>query len=427
MALTLLILLILLNGLFSMSEMALVSSRKARLQQRADTGSKGAKMALSLADNPSHFLSTVQVGITTIGILSGAFGENAIAAKLIEVFQKYPTLAPHSHLLATIIMVLTITYFSVVVGELVPKRLALLKPEAIAAVVATPMYWLSRVMHPLVAFISFSGNVLLRVLGANSKRDDAVSEEEVRVLIDQGTEAGVFEKSERVLISNVFQLNDLKITAIMTPRKDVVYLDVNASDKELKEILIAHAHSRLPVCRGGFDQVVGVVGAKDLFAQFLSHGKLKVESTMHKPLYVPKSITPMTLLDVLRKSHESFAVVVDEYGSASGVVTLADVLEAIVGELPFSVGGDNPTAVRREDGSWLVDGGLSVRRFEELLGARGLAGEKSGAFHTVGGFLLSHLGHIPVVGECYQWGSWRFEVIDMDHSRIDKILLSQNP
>lgn len=420
-----LLVLILINGLFAMSEIAIVSSRKARLQQRAEAGSSGARMALKLADDPGKMLSTVQVGITTIGILSGAFGENAIAERLITVFNDYPLLAPYAKGLATVVMVVVITFFSVVLGELVPKRLALLNPESVATTIARPMDLLSRLAHPLVALFSIASSALLHLLGARRPDEPPVTEEEIKVMLQQGTDAGVFEHSEQAMVGNVFRLDDLRVTAIMTRRRDITFLDLEDSDAENLATLSEGRYQTLPVCRGGLDDVVGLLDAKDFLGRTLKGDKPSLADVVHKALYVPETISPNQLLTTLRRHRSYVALVVDEYGNLEGMVTLTDLLEAIVGDLPdFESEGDD--IVRREDGSLLLDGTLPLDRISDLLELASPLDDDGGEFHTLGGFVMAELGSVPGVGEHFLHRGWRFEVVDMDHTRVDRVLVSRS-
>jgi len=416
--------LILVNGVFAMSEIAIVSSRRARLQQRADAGSGGARMALRLSQDPGNFLSTVQVGITTIGILSGAFGENAIAERLIAVFDQYPLLAPYSKGLATVAMVAIITYLSVVLGELVPKRFALQHPETIATLIATPMHWLSRLTYPLVRLFSLSSAVLLGLLGARGSNEPPVTEEEIKSMLKEGTEAGVFEHAEQAMVGNVFRLDDLRMTAIMTPRPDIAFLDLDDPPAVNREKLATGNYLTWPVCRDGLDQVVGVLDAKDLLRRVLSGAELDIEAALRPVLFVPESISPMQLIETFRRRRTTVALVVDEYGGVEGVVTLSDLLEAIVGDLPWeTTGEDEDAAVRRDDGSWLLDAGLPLDRLQAIF-PQAQAPDARAGYHTLGGLVMDRLGRIPSVGDRFDWGGLRFEVVDMDRRRVDRLLVA---
>ena len=417
-----LLLLILVNGLFAMSEMAVVSSRKTRLQQWADEGKSGAGVALELAAEPGHFLSAVQVGITLIGILSGAFGEATIATGISDRIAQVPSLAPHAETIALAVVVLGITFLSLILGELAPKRFALRNPEGIAVMIARPMRLLAKAAHPLVWFLSFTTESVLKLLGSRPVSTPPVTEEEIKVMMEQGTEAGVFEQEEQQLVANVFRLDRQKVGAIMTPRVDVVYLDVEDSSDDIQRKILDSSHSVMPVCRGGIINVLGIVHAKDLLRRSLSGESFDLLSLLTSPLFIPENATAMKLLEMCRKSGRHVAFVVDEYGDVQGLVSINDVLESIVGDIPSEGEPAEALAVRREDGSWLLDGMLPMEKFGELFPDVGLPEEESGTYHTLSGFILMRLGRIPAVADHFSWHGWRFEVVDMDGKRIDKVL-----
>jgi putative hemolysin len=414
-----------LNGLFAMSEIAILSARKIRLQQAVEDGVAGARTALELANEPSHFLSTIQVGITLIGIMSGALGEAALSDKLAAYLGQFPVLAPYSAGLALAAVVVCITYFSLIIGELVPKRLALFKPEQIAIVMAGPMRWLSRLAYPLVKLLSWSTDFVLWVLRAKKSEEPTVSEKEIKLMIDQGTEAGVFHKGEKEMVSNVMRLDAIKIGAIMTPRMDIYYLDVGNPIEESRRRLIESPHSVIPVCRNGLDNVLGVIEAKDLLRRALSGEELKLTAAIRPANYIPKSLSPVQLLEEFKRSKIALALVVDEYGEVAGLATLKDVMEAIVGDLPSEETEDEePEAIQREDGSWLLDGTLTIEKFKQLFELETLPDEASGNFHTIGGFVMLQLGHVPRASDRFEAAGLQFEVVDMDRNRVDKILVS---
>lgn len=423
MDLLIILFLIVLNGVFAMSEIAVVSSRKVRLQQRAEAGSHGAAAALKLANEPGHFLSTIQVGITTIGIFSGAFGEATLAAPLETWLLQFPLVADYARPVAVVLVVMLITYLSVVLGELVPKRLALHNPEGLATIFARPLNALGRITSPLVALFSKSSELLLRLLGSKPDSDAPVTDEEIKVLMQQGTEAGVFESSEGQLVANVLRMDDLNLNQIMTPRIDVSVIDVADSPEQIRDQILACNYSRLVVCRDGLDQVIGVVYAKDLLNQLLSGKTLDVQADMRTPLYVPETVAPMQLMSLFKRHRETFALVVDEYGDVQGVVTLADIMEAIVGDLPSEDATEEADIVRREDGSLLVDGLLAIDKLKDVLGLSELPDEESGDYHTVSGFVMTVLGRLPKTADHFDWQGHRFEVVDMDRNRVDKLLV----
>ncbi len=427
MELILLGVLILLNGILAMSEIAVVSSRKARLQRLVDDGMPGAGTAMSLHESPSTFLSTIQVGITSVGILSGAIGEAALADPLTEWIAGAPLLAPYARPLSLGIVVVGLTYLSVVVGELVPKRLALLKPEVIAAFVSRPMHWLARAARPLVWLLSASSDVVLRLFRARRSDEPPVTDEEIEVLMQQGAEAGVFHSSEQEIVANVLRLDEQRIGAIMTPRADIFAIDLEEDETEVRKQLAGSPHHRVVVVRGGFEKVVGVLSVADLLSPAFDGRPLEIERLVRPPLYVPESVTTTKLMELFRKARAQFALIVDEYGELQGLVTLTDVMVSIVGEVPAEGVAAEQDAVQREDGSWLIDGAIGSERFRSLLDLDLLPGEDDGAFNTLAGFALHQLGRIPVVGERFEAAGLRFEVVDMDRTRIDKLLVSRLP
>ena len=420
----LLLALISLNGLFAMSEIAILSARQIRLRQAVDDGSSGAKTALSLAEKPSHFLSTVQVGITLIGIMSGAIGEAALSSRVESLLRQSPWLAPYSEALSLAVVVVSITYVSLIIGELVPKRLALIRAEAIAIRVAVPMRILSLLAYPLVRLLTWSTDLILFVLRAGKGEAPLITEREISLMIDEGTAAGVFHKSEKAMVSNVMRLDALKVGAIMTPRMDIYAIDLASPPEELRRRLIDSVHSVIPVCRNGLDNVVGVVEAKDLMRRALSGEELKLAAAIRPVTYLPKSLSSVELLEQFRKSKISLALVVDEYGELAGLATLKDVLEAIVGEMPSEEPWeDEPEAIQRGDGSWLLDGTLSIGKFQQILGVPDFPEAKEGGYHTIAGFVMQQLGRVPRASDRFRWGGLVFEVLDMDRQRIDKILV----
>jgi len=418
-----LFLLILLNGVFAMAEIALVSSRKARLQKLADDGSLGAKAAMRLHDDPSSFLSTVQVGITSIGILSGVVGEDALATPIAEWLATFSGFERYARPVAVGLVVVLITYLSVVIGELVPKRLALLAPEKIAAIIAPAMSALPRVARPLVWLFSFSGDLILRPFNARRSNEPPVTDEEIKVLMEQGAEAGVFHESEQEIVSNVLRLDEQRIGTIMTPRKDVHFVDLDEPE-ELRSKIDENEYGRLVVCRGGLENVLGVLHVGDLLKPALAGGVLDVESVTRPALFVPDTVTTSQLLENFRKTRVQFALVVDEYGELEGVVSLTDVLTSIVGELPDDDEEIDADAVQREDGSWLLDASMMVERFCSMFDVDELPGSDTGGFHTIGGFVMHQLGRVPRVADHFDCLSMRFEVLDMDRHRVDKVLLT---
>lgn len=417
------LLLILLNAVFAMSEIAIVSARRPRLHHMADEQRPGAAAALALQEEPSRFLSTIQVGITTVGILAGAIGETVLADPLAAWLNRYPAVQPYSGGLAFALVVIVITYLSVVLGELVPKRLALLAPERIASFVAPAMAWLARAAAPLVTLLSGSSNAVLRLMGARRGNEPPVTNEEIRVLMEQGAEAGVFHETEQEMVANVMRLDTQRITAIFTPRGDIYTIDLEDPPEEIRRRLAESPYSRLVVCRGGLEHIVGVLQIADLVKQTLQGESLPIEKAMRAPLYVPETITTTRLLELFRNSRAKYALVIDEYGDLQGLVTMTDVLTSIVGDMPEEQIQEETEAVQRADGSWLIDGSISVERFKQLLDIDQLPQEEEGHFNTLCGFVLNQLGRIPAVADSFQCEGLRFEVVDMDRHRVDKLLV----
>lgn len=415
--------LIIANGVFSMSEMAIVSARKVRLQQLANQGDAKAKAALKLAESPNHFLSTVQVGISLIGILTGAFGGATIASRLTIYIKRVPLLAPYSDPLSFGIVVLLITYFSLIIGELVPKRLALNNPERIASIVAIPMQALAAIASPVVFLLSASTDLILRVLGITASTEPQVTEEEIKILIEQGTEAGTFEEAEQDMVERVFRLGDRPVSYLMTPRPDIVWLDLEDSADENRQKMVDSAYSRYPICQGGLDNVLGVIPVTDLLARSFRGEPLDLTVGLRQPVFVPESTRGLKVLELFKQTITHMALVVDEYGVIQGLVTLNDIMSEIVGDVPSTDGQDQPQAVQREDGSWLLDGMLPVEEFLELFGMEQWEPEERGSYQTLGGFVITNLGRIPAAADYFEWQSMRIEVMDMDGNRVDKVLV----
>ncbi|BAY09169.1 putative hemolysin [Calothrix sp. NIES-2098] len=415
--------LIIANGVFAMSEMAIVSARKVRLQQMANQGDVKARAALKLAESPNQFFSTIQIGITLIGILTGAFGGATIAEKFAVYVRLIPFLAPYSQPLSFGLVVLIITYFSLVVGELVPKRLALNNPEAIAAFVAIPMRALAAIASPAVYLLSASTELVLRVLGIRASTEPQVTEEEIKILIEQGTEAGTFEEAEQDMVERVFRLGDRPVSAFMTPRPDIVWLDLDDTPEENRQKMVESAYSRYPVCQEGLDNVLGVIPVTDLLARSFKCEPLDLTVGLRQPVFVPESTRGLKVLELFKQTVTHMALVVDEYGVIQGLVTLNDIMSEIVGDVPAGPGQDEPQAVQREDGSWLLDGMLPVDEFLEIFGMEEWESEERGSYQTLGGFVITHLGRIPAAADHFEWQGMRFEVMDMDGNRVDKVLV----
>lgn len=426
MDLALLLFLILLNGVFAMSEIAVVSARKARLQRLAEDGSPGARSALALHNEPSHFLSTIQVGITSVGILSGAIGETALADPLALWLSGFALTEAYARSIALTVVVVGLTYFSVVVGELVPKHLGLLAPEGIASLVARPMATLARITRPMVWLLSSSSALILRLLGARRKDEPPVTDDEINVLMGQGAEAGIFHESEQEIVSNVLRLDEQRVGAIMTHRSDIFVIDLDEPEEEIRRRLADCPYERIVVCRDGLEHIVGVLRTADLLQPALVGAPLEIERHLSQPLYVPESLTTTQLMESLRQARTHLALIVDEYGELEGLATLTDVLAAIVGDLPASDADVTSDIVQRQDGSWLVDGSVTPERLKSELEIGGdLPGEDENAYNTLGGFVMHMLRRMPAVADQFTWEDLRFEVVDMDRKRVDKLLVTR--
>ncbi len=421
------ILLLVANGVFAMSEIAVVTARKARLRQRADAGDAKARVALELANAPDRFLSTIQIGITLVGILAGAFGGATIAEQLAARLSVVPWLAPYSEAIGIAVVVIVITYLSLIIGELVPKRLALNNPEGIASRVAGPMSKLSVFAAPVVKLLSVSTAAVLKLLGVKPSAEPPITEEEIKVLIEQGTQAGVFAEVEQEMVESVFRLADRRVSRLMTQRLEIVWLDVGAPLEEVRRKIGENRFSRFPVCQGSLDNILGVVKARDLLERSLAGDVLDLRACMRPPLFVPETRTALQTLELFKASQTHIALVIDEYGALEGLVTINDVMEAIVGDIPLAGEQAETSAVQREDGSWLLDGMLPVDEFKELFPVGVLPGEERGDYHTLAGFVMMRLGRIPAAADHFEWGGLRFEVMDMDGNRVDKILVAPAP
>ncbi len=421
----LILLLIVINGLFAMAEIAVISARKTRLQQRASEGDKGALVALELADTPNRFLSTVQVGITLIGVLSGAVGGATVAGDLAALLQRVGWLQPYAAPAALGIVVVATTYLTLVIGELVPKRLALSNPERLAAIVSRPLRALATVARPAVRLLSNSTDLVLRALGVQPSTEPPVTEEELRVLLEEGTEAGIFEEAEQDMVESILLLGDRRAASLMTPRPEIVWLDPSDPPTEIHRKILDSGYSRFPVARGSLDTVVGEAQAKDLLARYLADEPFDLGAVLRRPLYVPEVMPALSVLEHFKQSGTEMALVIDEYGLVAGLVTLQDILEAIVGDIPSADEAQEPEIVQREDGSWLLDAMLPTNEVKELFDVDELPGEEQGLYQTLAGFVVAHMGRLPSVADFFVWNGLRFEVIDMDGNRVDRILVER--
>ena len=419
--------LIFINGFFSMSEIALVSARKVRLEQRAAEGDHGAAQALGLTQSANRLLSSVQIGITLVSMFTGALGGATLSSHLAVLFMKPAWLAPYANVVALILVVLATTYFSLVLGELIPKRLGLNNPEKIASRVAGTMTFISKISAPIIHLLTASTDLGLRLLGASPNQEPPITEEEIKGLVEEGTQVGVFEETEQDMIEGVFRLNDRLINAIMTPRTEIEWLDLEDPSQVILDEVMRSSHSRFPVAESSLDEVVGILNAKDLLEQHLSNKPFDLLALVQKPLFVPENTPASRVLELVRQSGLHEALVIDEYGGLLGMVTLFDVLEAIVGELPASDEPSEPEVIRREDGSYLLDGLLPIDELKDLFELDDLPGEEKIGYQTLAGFILNQLGTIPSSGQHFQYQNYTFEVMDMDGRRVDKVLVTPLP
>ncbi len=413
--------LILLNGVFAMSEIALVTARRVRLQRLADAGDASAQAAIELGDDPNRFLSTVQIGITSIGILNGIVGEATLAYPFSIWLRHMGVEDRVSEYLATVLVVVSITYFSIVLGELVPKRIGQISPEPIARIVARPMLLLAAMTKPFVRLLSGSTQIVLRSFGVTERVEPSVTQEEINLMLAEGSSAGVIEQHEHQMVRNVFRLDDRQIASLMVPRSEIVCFDVNDPQEENLKHFEESDHSRYPVVRGGWDEVLGVANARQLLAQTLRGEKLSLTENLQPAVFVPESLTGMELLENFKNSGVKLAFVVDEYGEVQGIVTLQDVMEAITGEFKTHRAED-AWAVQREDGSWLLDGLIPIPELKDRLGLEGVPEEERGRYNTLSGMLMLLLGRIPQTTDRCEWEDWIFEIVDLDGKRIDKVL-----
>ncbi len=419
-------LLIAANGILAMAEIAVVSSRKARLQKWAEEGDKQARAALALANSPDNFLSTIQSGITLIGVCAGAVGGATLSDELSNHFDRVlPWMAPWSDGVALALIVGTIAYLSLVFGELVPKRLALSAPEKVSRYVAGPMSTLTRVLYPLVKILSFSTEAVMAVLGKHQLDELPITEAEIQVLVEEGMAAGVFHQSEPELVRRILDLDQVRVSTLMTPKRDLVWLDTKDPPGAILAKIQASTHTRFPVADGGLDNVLGLVNARDLFVQWVSRATIDLQSCMYKPLIVPESLTALEVLESFKLSRIHVAMVMNEYGGLLGLVTIIDIVETVLGDLPEAGDTARWQANRREDGSWLFDAVTPIAEFKRTMSiTTELPEEKDGYYQTLGGFVLHQLEHVPQEGEFFTWDSFRFEIVDMDRHRIDKILVA---
>jgi putative hemolysin len=420
----LLFILFLLNGVFAMSELAIASARKTRLQQWAEEGDERAAVALRLAEHPNRFLATVQIGITLIGIVTGFYGGATLSEPVARYLARVPAIAPYSQSIAVVLVVSLVTYLSLLIGELVPKRMALQNSERIAMAIAQPMNILSRVAAPLVTFLGASSELILRLLGVRHAGDPPITEEEIEILLQEGTAAGVFAPAEHEMVEGIFDLGDREARELMTPRYRLVALDADDPLDESFRKMAASPHQVFPVYEGDLDQLLGMAPVKSLWAASLSGDPIDLRALTEPALIVPESMPALEVLQRFRDRASNAAMVVDEYGGVQGLISLHDLMEAITGDLAVSQERSGEV-VRRDDGSWLLDGALPVHEVRDVLEIDDpLPGEENGVYETLGGFLMSRLERIPDVGDTTDWSGHRFEVVDMDGRRVDRVLVT---
>ncbi|MEK6249562.1 MAG: hemolysin family protein [Planctomycetales bacterium] len=419
-----LIFLILLNGVFAMSEIALVTARKNRLQRLAKDGDKSAAIAIRLGEEPTQFLSTVQIGITAIGILNGVVGEAALAGPLADLFHGFGLNEKSSAIGATTIVVVVITYFTIVFGELVPKRIAQFNAEGIARLMAGPISVLAKLSRPFVYLLSVSTDGILRLMGKKELSSANLTEEDIHAMLVEGSQSGLIEKQEHEMVRNVFRLDDRQIASLMTPRSEIVYLEIEQPLEDNLKNLMNSDHSRYPVCRGGLHDTIGIITAKRLLKQRIKGESTNILEYLQPAIFVPESLTGMKLLEQFRESGVQMVFVVDEYGEILGLVTLQDVLEALAGEFKPR-DPEDVWAVQRQDGSWLLDGLIPVQEFKDRLDLKGVPEEHKGRYNTLSGMMMWLIGSLPRTSDVAEWEGWRLEVVDLDGNRIDKVLASR--
>ena len=412
------LILILINGVLAMSEAALVASRKARLQQKESEGNKSASVAIKLLEDPNIFLSAVQIGITLIGVLAGAVGGATISETLAVTLAGVAYIGEYSESISLGIVVLTITILSLWLGELVPKRLGINSPERIAIVVAGPVLFISKVFSPFIKLMSNATNFVLRLIGVNPSNEPPITEEELQMLIMQGTQAGVFEEAEQDMVEGIFSLADQRVYSLMTPRTEIVWLDVNDTTEEILEKIANSSYSRFPVRQDSLEKIVGIVKSRDLLVTSLSNQKINLKELAKPAFYIPETMLASRALEMLKKNNTELLLVIDEFGGVQGLLTINDILEEIVGDME----GEEPQATQRQDGSWLLDGMLEVDEFKEIFHLSSLPHE--GEYETLSGFVMASLGRIPQAADHFEWHNLRFEVIDMDGRRVDKVLVT---
>jgi putative hemolysin len=406
------------NAILAMAEVALISVRKARLQNESNKGDKRADIVLRLVEHPNQFLSVIQIGITSIDLMTGALTGATLGVWINIQLDKIPALQSYSQIISILIGVLPITYLSLVLGELVPKRLAMSDPEGISSSIARIMLFLTKVFSPVVRFLSFSTESVLRIMGVKISEEPPVTEEEIQLLIDQGTEAGIFEEAEQDMVEGVFSLGDQRVYSLMTPRTDIIWLDIDDSQTLILEKIGKNDFSRFPVRQGTLDVIMGIVKARDLLIPILGGKEINIKEILRPAFYVPETMQASRALEILKEKGMDMLLVIDEFGGLQGLLTINDILEEIVGEMEI----DEPQATQRQDGSWLLDGMLEVDEFKEIFDFKTLPHENE--YETLSGFVMMSLGRVPKEADYFEWNSFNFEVIDMDGRRVDKVLVT---
>jgi putative hemolysin len=417
--------LIVINGVLAMSEVALLTSKRAKLSAMAGRGKKSAEVAMRISEDPTQFLSTIQIGITSIGLLSGIVGESIFAKPLAIWLQSVGFPDGIADVSATVFVVLIVTFIAITVGELVPKRIGQSNPEQIATVIATPMLILSKATKPFVVILTVTTNTLLRLFGIGKHKEATVTEDEIEAILDEGSVAGLIEDQERELVKNVFRLDDRKLGSLMVPRSEIIFVDINDPEAESFNQIAQSVRSRIPVCDGGLDSIIGVLTAKTALSTVARGEKLSLQENLDPPLYVPETLTGMDLLEQFKQSRTHIAFVVDEYGGLEGLVTIQDIFDTLIGEI-VTEGEEATDPVQRDDGSWLFEGDTSIPEIKDCLAIDELPEQDKGRYHTVSGLILLLLGKMPVAGDSVILQDWKLEVVDMDGRRIDKILATRN-
>lgn len=418
--------LIVLNGLFAMSEIAIVTARKSRLTALAHGGSSTAKAALKLAEDPTQFLSTVQIGITSIGILNGIFGESILAEPLSLWLQTFGLSPDLTNIFSTVLVVIIVTYVSIVIGELVPKRIGQVSAESIACIMAKPMVFLAIATKPFVWMLSGSTHTIMRLMGFSHRLDDNVTQEDIQAMLQEGSSAGVIEHNEHAMVKNVFRLDERTISSLMVPRSDIVFLDLNQPLETNLRTVMQSPHSRFPVCRNNIDDMVGIISAKQLLSQSIAGERLELVDLVKNCNFVPNSLSGMELLEHFRTTGSQMVFVVDEYGDLKGLVTLQDMMDALTGEF-FQEDANDLMVIKREDGSLLLDGLIPIFDLKDTLGIKQIPNEDEGRYQTLNGFLMYELGKIPQTTDIVEVAGWRLEIMDMDGKRVDKVLAQRLP